>query len=116
MEERNRYLKEKNNIKEQARYKHAEELAEKNIGKTLVLYWITAVLIGVVIIALIIYGFVWIYTRPDSFFTKPVEHVLTGLQLLIAFIESFIGKVIFNKVLCDLDKDKIKERLIKKYL
>ena len=116
LEERNRYLKEKNNIKEQARYKHAEELAEKNIGKTLVLYWITAVLIGVVIIALIIYGFVWIYTRPDSFFTKPVEHVLTGLQLLIAFIESFIGKVIFNKVLCDLDKDKIKERLIKKYL
>ena len=116
MTEKNRELLSK---VDEARKKGAQEVAEKLADKALIpaliFYWVIAVLF---IIGVLFAAFVCIMKTcngqlqwlPTAYANAPA--IVDGI---IAILIAVVGFLVFKKLLCGLDKDAIRNRLIEKY-
>ena len=94
----------------------AEQLADRALGRTTVLYWIiaTVFLLGIVYFALAIIEkcsngqLTWL---PIAYENAPaIVDAIIGIMVAVG------GFLVYKKLLCELDREKIRDRLIDRYL
>ncbi len=92
-----------------------ERLADKDLPKTLVLYWVVAFLFLAIVIYFALVCIEKCISTKWTWLPVAYENASAIVDALIGIIIAVGGFIVYKKLLCELDKDKIRNRLVEKY-